>query len=82
MNNNAQVGQNVPMQPPQRLAPAQQVPAGLVVPVPQVFYQNWIGIKPEFLGKPKEDAESHLLSTIDWVEAQTFQMKSKLDIFI
>ena len=39
-NNNAQVGQNVPIQPPQQLAPAQPVPAGLVVPVPQVFYQN------------------------------------------
>ena len=37
-NNNAQVGQNVPMQPPQQLAPAQPVPAGLVVPIPQVFY--------------------------------------------
>ena len=39
-NNNAQVGQNVPMQPPQQLAPAQPVPTGLVVPAPQVFYQK------------------------------------------
>ena len=50
VNNNAQVGQNVPMQPPQQLAPAQPVPTGLVVPAPQVFYQNWIGKKPEFSG--------------------------------
>ena len=64
-NNNAQVGQNVPVQPPHQLAPAQLVPAGLVVPAPQVFYQNWIGKKPEFSGKPEEDAESHLLSTRD-----------------
>ena len=42
-NNNAQVGQNVPIQPPQQLAPAQPVPTGPVVPTPQVFYQNWIG---------------------------------------
>ena len=46
-NNNAQVSQNVPVQPPNQLAPAQSVPAGLVVPTPQVFYQNWIGKKPE-----------------------------------
>ena len=39
-NNNAEVGQNVPVQPPQQLAPAQPVPTGLVVPAPQVFYQN------------------------------------------
>ena len=78
-NNNAQVGQNVPMQPPQQPAPAQPglvgpvvpaqpapvqpVPIDPVVPAPQVFYQNWIGKKPEFSGKPEEDVESHLLST-------------------
>ena len=62
-NNNAQVGQNVPIQPPKQLALAQSVPAGLMVPAPQVFYQNWIGKKPEFSGEPEEDAESHLLST-------------------
>ena len=36
-NNNAQVGQNVPMQPPQQLDPAQPVPAGLVVPALRYF---------------------------------------------
>ena len=46
------------MQPPQQLAPAQPVPTGLVMPSPQVFYQNWIGKKPEFSGKPEEDEES------------------------
>ena len=39
----------------------------------QVFYQKWIGKKPEFSSKPEEDAESHLLST---------RMKSKLDGFV
>ena len=34
VNNNAQVSQNVLMQLPQQLAPAQPVPAGLVVPAP------------------------------------------------
>ena len=63
----AQVGQNVPVQPPPlqvpappgpvgpivpaHPAPAQPVPKGLVVPAPQVVYQNWIGKKPEFSGK-------------------------------
>ena len=81
VNNNAQVGQNVPMQPPQQPAPAQLVPTGPVVPAAQVFYQNWIGKKLEFSGKPEEDAESHLLSTRDWMEVQTSPMKSKLDVF-
>ena len=80
-NNNAQVGQNVPMQPPQQLAPAQPVPPGLVVPAPQVFYQNWIGKKPEFSGKPEEDVESHLLSTRDWMEAHNFPDEVKVRQF-
>ena len=58
----AQVVQNVPVQSLQQLAPA-----GVVMPVPQIIYQNWKGKKPEFSGKPEEDAESHLLSTRDWM---------------
>ena len=46
-NNNAPVGPNVPVQPPQQLTPAQPVPTGLVVPAPQVVYQNWVGKKPD-----------------------------------
>ena len=80
-NNNAQVGQNSCVQPPNQLAPAQPVPAGLVVPAPQAFYQNWIGKKPEFSGKPEEDAESHLLSTRDWMEAHNFPNKVKVRHF-
>ena len=63
VNNNAQVGQNIPMQPQQQPAPANPVPLGLVAPDPQIIYQNWIEKKPEFSGKPEEDAESHLLGT-------------------
>ena len=61
----AQVGQNIPVLPPPQPAPVQPAPAGIVVPNPQRIYQNWIGKKPEFSGKPEEDAESHLLSTGD-----------------
>ena len=80
-NNNAQIGQNVPKQPPQQLAPVPPVPSGPVAPAPQVFYQNWIGKKPESSGKPKEDAESHLLSTRDWMEAHNFPDKVKVRHF-
>ena len=36
-----------PAQPVPQPVPAQLAPAG-VIPVPQIFYQNWIGKKPEF----------------------------------
>ena len=70
-----QVPPPVPAQPV--LQPA---PAG-VVPVPQIIYQNWIGKKPEFSGKPEEDAESHLLSTRDWMEAHNFPEGRKGKMF-
>ena len=80
-NNNAPVGQNVPIQPPHQSVPAQPVPAGPVVPAPQVVYQNWVGKKPEFSGKPEEDAESHLLSARDWMEAHNFPEEIKIRQF-
>ena len=67
-----QVGQNLPVQPLPQPVPIQPAPAGMVVPTPQIIYQNWIGKKPEFSGKPEEDAESYLLSTRDWREAHNF----------
>ena len=68
----AQVGQNIPVQPPQQPVSIQPATAGIVVPAPKIVYQNWIGKKPKFAGKPEEDAESHLLSTRDWMEAHNF----------
>ena len=82
-NNNAEVGQSIPIQlQQQQLAPAQPVPAGPVVLAPQVFYQNWIGKKPEFSGKPEEDAKLHLLSTRDWMEAHNFPEEVKVRHFV
>ena len=82
-NSNAQGDQNqdqVPAGPAPAPGPAQPLPqpapAG-VVPVPQ----NWIGKKPEFSGKPEEDAESHLLSTRDWMEAHNFPEGEKVRCF-
>ena len=66
---------------PAQLTPAQPVPIGLAAHAPQVFYQNWIGKKPEFSGKPEEDAESHLLSTRDWMEVHYFPNEVKVRHF-
>ena len=76
-----QVGQNIPIQPPPQPAPVQLAPAGIVVPAPQIIYQNWIGKKPEFSGKPEEDAESHLLSARDCMEAHNFPKGDKVRHF-
>ena len=81
VNNNAPVGQNIPMQPQQQPPPVQPVPIGPVAPAPQIIYQNWIGKKPEFSGKPEEDTESHLLSTRDWMEAHNFPDGDKVRHF-
>ena len=77
----AQVGQNLPVQPPPQPVPLQPASAGIVVPTPQIIYQNSIGKKPEFSGKPEEDAESHLLRTRDWMEAHNFPEGDKVRCF-
>ena len=61
-----QVPAHVPVQPVPQLVPAQPAPAG-VMPIPQIFYQNWIGKKTEFSGKPEDDAEYIFLAQeIGW----------------
>ena len=75
-----QVIQNIPVQPIPQLVPMQLTPAG-VIPAPRIFYQNWIGKKLEFSGKPEEDAESHLLSTRDWMEVHNFPEGEKVRHF-
>ena len=75
-----QVPAPIPVQPVPPPVPAQLAPAG-VMPFPQIIYQNWIGKKPEFSGKPEEDAESHLLSTRDWMEVHNFPEGEKVRCF-
>ena len=75
-----QVPANVPAQPVPQPVPAQLAPAG-VVPIPQIIYQNWIGKKLKFSGKSEEDAESHLLSMRDWMEAHNFPEGEKVRHF-
>ena len=69
-----------PHNPIQQPVPVQPVSAG-VAPAPLIFYQNWIGKKPEFSGKPEEDAGSHLLSTRDLMEAHNFPEGEKVRHF-
>ena len=38
----------------------------------QLVHLNWSYFKPEFSGKPEEDAEAHLLCTNDWMNAHHF----------
>ena len=38
---------------------------------------TWSHFKPEFIGKPKEDAEAHLLSTNDWMQTHNFEENVK-----
>ena len=33
------------------------------------IHLNWSDLKPEFPGKPEEDAEVHLLHSNDWMDA-------------
>ena len=89
-NPNAQGNQNqdqnqdhIHAGPAQAPGPTQPVPAqpALSGVVHQIFYQNWIGKKPEFSGKPEEDAESHLLSTRDWIEVHNFSEGEKVRCF-
>ena len=62
--------------------PVQLAPAAIVAPAPQIIYQNWIGKKPQFSGKPEEDVESHLLRTRDWMEAPNFPEGDKVRCFL
>ena len=41
-------------------------------PVQQLLHLNCSHFKPEFSGKPDEDAEDHLLCTNDWMTAHHF----------
>ena len=47
-------------------------------PVPQL---NWLHFKPEFAGKPDEDAEAHFLRMNDWMDTQAFQEGVKVQRF-
>ena len=72
----------MPPAPPVQLSvpPAQHIPAWLFQPayIPQL---NWSHFKPEFAGKPDEDAEAHHLRTNDWVDTDAFTGGVKVQHF-
>ena len=42
---------------------------------------NWSHFKPQFSGKPEDDAEAHLLRTNDWMETHAFLEAVKVQRF-
>ena len=42
---------------------------------------NWSHFRPEFSGKPEEDAEAHLLRTEDWMTTHNFPEEEKVRRF-
>ena len=68
-----QAGQQAQQQQHQQehLAPPMHAPTAQQQGL-QIVHLNWSHFKPEFSGKPDEDAEAHLLSTNDWMIAHHF----------
>ena len=64
--------------------PTMPVPNQPTQPVPQIIHQqvlNWSHFKPEFAGRPEEDAEAHLLCTNDWMVTHNFPQEVKVQRF-
>ena len=66
------------LQEPQNPQPAQPV---LHIHGQQVVHLNWSHFKPEFSGKPEDDAEAHLLRTNDQMTAHHFLENIKAQRF-
>ena len=66
------VPNQVPNQVPDPPALNQFLPNALVVPAPLRPQLNWSHFKPEYAGKPNEDAEAHLLRTNNWLDTHEF----------
>ena len=73
--------------PAPNLPSAQPQPQPQLQPQPQdqqqqqVVHLNWSNFKPEFSGKPDEDAESNLLHSNDWMNAHHFVEGVKVQRF-
>ena len=50
-------------------------------PGQQIVHLNWSYFKPEFSGKPDEDAETHLLHNNEWMNAHHFVEDVKVQRF-
>ena len=62
------------MQPVPPAQPAVQPIQPIVPPVQpgSILQLNWLYFKPEFAGKPDEDAEAHLVRTNYWIDTYAF----------
>ena len=63
------------MQAPQ-VSQAPQVPQ--VPQGQQLVHLNWSYFKPEFSGKPDEDAKAHVLHMNDWMNVNHFSEGAKV----
>ena len=73
-----------PNENPQNLPPPFNhfMPNAPVVPaVPQRPQLNWSNFKPEYGGKPDEDAEAHLFRMNDWMDTHEFLDQVKVQRF-
>ena len=78
-NQNPPTDEN-PQNPPPSLNPF--MPTAPVVPaVPQRPQLNWSHFKPNYAGKPDEDAEAHLLRTNNWMDTHEFLDQVKVQRF-
>ena len=67
-------------EPPQE--PNNPDPLPEQLPIPMANNQlNWSHFKPDFSGKPEEDAEVHLLRTTDWMTTHDFPEDQKVRRF-
>ena len=66
-----------PIQPNQPNKPPNHI-QNLPVVMAQLQQLNWSYFKPEFSGRPEEDAEEHLLRTNDWMETHKFPDDQKV----
>ena len=57
------------------------VPQAVQQPAPQLVHLNWSYFKPEFSGKPEEDAEAHLLHMNNWMNVHHFNEDVKVQRF-
>ena len=48
------------------------IPSVTTVQLGAVPPLNWSHFKPEFVGRPDEDADAHLLRTNDWMDTHAF----------
>ena len=77
-------GQNLPPNDPFNPLPPQNPflsNASIAPGVPQRPQLNWSHFKPEYTGKPEEDAEAHLVRMNDWMDTHDFQDQVKVQRF-